>query len=197
MSLFLHVLEIGHFLLFNLEGFWHFFKPNNWKNSHGKPKLLLLSCREYLALGRVFVFSPNLKFFELLRKKSQNFDFYQEKLIFCTFCQIFKKKKSIPRHVWFSRNLGIFNSKLFLLACYKNFEPKKWFFVIFSWKKSAFFSKIWYKKFVCWLISIPETYTGVSCQIATKKSSWKIFRKSPFSNIFWPARMSTPWSMSV
>ena len=66
------------FLLFNLEGFWQFFKPNNSKSGHGKSKLLLLSCREYLVLGMFFfcfVFSPNLKFFELLRKKSKSFDF--------------------------------------------------------------------------------------------------------------------------
>ena len=44
------------FLLFNLEGFWQFFKPNNSKVSHGKSKLLLLSCREYLALGTFFLF---------------------------------------------------------------------------------------------------------------------------------------------
>ena len=86
------------FLLFNLEGFWQFFKPNNSKSGHGKSKLLLLSCREYLALGILaffflffFVFSPNLKFFELLRKKSQNFDFFQEKHIFCTFLSKIRK----------------------------------------------------------------------------------------------------------
>ena len=62
-------------LLFNLEAFWKFFKPNNLKSSHGNSKLLLLSCKEYLALGTFFcfVFSPNLEFFELLRNKSQNF----------------------------------------------------------------------------------------------------------------------------
>ena len=53
------------FLLFNLKGFGQFFKPNNSKSAHGKSKLLLLSCREYLALV-TFLFSPNLKFFELL-----------------------------------------------------------------------------------------------------------------------------------
>ena len=73
------------FLLFNLEGFWQFIKPNNPKSSHGKSKLLLLSCWEYLAPGTVFIFSPNLKYFELLRKKSLNFDFFPEKVIVCTF----------------------------------------------------------------------------------------------------------------
>ena len=62
------------FLLFSLEGFWQFFKPNSWKSSHGNSKLLLLSCRNYLALGTIFfVFSPNLEFFELLRKKEPKF----------------------------------------------------------------------------------------------------------------------------
>ena len=75
MSLFL--LNRRFFLLFNLKGFWQFFKPNNSESGHGKSKLLLLSCREYLALGTCF-FSPNLKFFELLRKKSQNFDFFKK-----------------------------------------------------------------------------------------------------------------------
>ena len=79
------------FLLFNLEGFEQFFKPNNSKSGHGKSKLLLLSCREYLALGTFFfVISPNLKFFKLLRKKSQNFDFHQEH-IFCTFLSKIQK----------------------------------------------------------------------------------------------------------
>ena len=80
------------FLLFNLEGFWQFFKPNNSKSGHGKSKLLLLSCIKYLALGTVFfVFSPNLKFFELIRKKSQNFDFFQENTFFALFGQKFEK----------------------------------------------------------------------------------------------------------
>ena len=88
-----------------MEGFWQFFKPNNSKSGHGKSKLLLLPCREFLALRRfffffcffcfvfvfVFVFSPNLKFFELLRKKSQNFDFFQENTFFALFCQKFEK----------------------------------------------------------------------------------------------------------
>ena len=72
------------FFAFQFGGFWQFFKPNSSKSGHGKSKLLLLSCREYLALGTFFVFSPNLKFFELLRKKSKNFDFCQEIHIFCT-----------------------------------------------------------------------------------------------------------------
>ena len=53
-----------------------FFKPNNSKSGHGKSKLLLLSCTEYLVLGMFFFFPPNLNFFELLRKKSKNFDFF-------------------------------------------------------------------------------------------------------------------------
>ena len=57
-------------LLVNLEGFWQFLKQNNPKSGHGKSTLLLLLCREYFALGTVFVFSLNLNFFELLRKKS-------------------------------------------------------------------------------------------------------------------------------
>ena len=73
------------FLLFILEGFWQFFKPNNLKSSHGKSKFLLLSCREYVALGKVFVFSPNLKFFYLLIKKGQNFDFFSRKTHFLHF----------------------------------------------------------------------------------------------------------------
>ena len=44
------------FLRFNLEGFGQFFKPNNSKSGHGKSKLLLLSCREYLTLGTGFKF---------------------------------------------------------------------------------------------------------------------------------------------
>ena len=39
--------KICDFFLFNLEGFWQFFKQNNWNSSHQKSKLLLLSCREY------------------------------------------------------------------------------------------------------------------------------------------------------
>ena len=49
MSLFL-----GHFFTFQFGGFWQFFKPNNPKSGHGKSKLLLLSCREYLVLGTGF-----------------------------------------------------------------------------------------------------------------------------------------------
>ena len=44
-------------LLFNLEGFWQFFEPNNSKSGNGKSNLLLLSCREYSALGTVFFFT--------------------------------------------------------------------------------------------------------------------------------------------
>ena len=71
------------FFTFQFGGFWQFFKPNNSKSSHGKSKLLLLSYRKYSALGTFFFFffSPNLKFFKLLRKMSQNFDFFQEKCI--------------------------------------------------------------------------------------------------------------------
>ena len=80
------------FLLFKLEGVWQFFKPNNSKSGHGKSKLLLLSRREYLALGFI-VFSPNLKFFELLRKKSQNFDLFSRKTHFLHF--LVKNSKNI------------------------------------------------------------------------------------------------------
>ena len=56
--------------------FWQFFKPNNSKSGYGKSKLLLLSCREEFSSRNGFVVvvvSPNLNFFELLRKKSQDF----------------------------------------------------------------------------------------------------------------------------
>ena len=79
------------FLVFSLEGFWQFFKPNNSKSGHGKSKLLLLSCREYLALGKVFFFSPNLKFFELLRKRAKLLIFFKKNSFFALFCQKFEK----------------------------------------------------------------------------------------------------------
>ena len=85
--------SIGDFLLFNLEGFMQFFKPNNAKSNHLKLKLLLLSCRKYLALETGFClfdclfgfFSPNLKFSELLTKRSQNLDFFSKKSHFWHF----------------------------------------------------------------------------------------------------------------
>ena len=56
----------------------------------------------------VFFFSPNLKYFELLRKKSQNFDFFSRKTqFFALFRQKFEKnlirlqnKKSVPRYIF-------------------------------------------------------------------------------------------------
>ena len=84
--------KIGNFFLFNLESFWQFFKQNNSKSSQGKSKFLLLSYREYLALGTLFsFFSPNLKFFKLWKKKSQNLDFFKKNTFLHFFCQKFKK----------------------------------------------------------------------------------------------------------
>ena len=63
--------KLAIFLLFNLEGFWQFFKPNILKSSSRNSKLLLLPCREYLVLGTffvffVFAFLSNLEFFEII-----------------------------------------------------------------------------------------------------------------------------------
>ena len=89
MSLFLLNRQ---FFTFQFGGFWQFFKPNNSKSGHGKSKLLLLSCREYLVLGTFFLFfSPNLEFFELLRKKSQNFDFLKKNTFFALFLSKIRK----------------------------------------------------------------------------------------------------------
>ena len=79
--------------------------------SHGKSKLLLLSCREYLSLGMFFFFffwffHLILNFFELLRKNSQNVDSFSRKSHFLHFfvknlknIRLGYKKKSVPRHV--------------------------------------------------------------------------------------------------
>ena len=71
--------------------FGSFSNRNNLKSGHGKSKLLLLSCGEYLALGTFLFFHLIFHFFELLRKKSQNLDFFQEKHIFCTFLSEIQK----------------------------------------------------------------------------------------------------------
>ena len=53
MSLFLLNRQ---FLTIQFRGFLQFFKQNNSKSCYGKSKLLLLSHREYLALGMILVF---------------------------------------------------------------------------------------------------------------------------------------------
>ena len=52
--------------------------------------MLLLSCREYLALGTVF-FSPNLKFFELLRKRAKILIFFKKNAFFALFLSKIRK----------------------------------------------------------------------------------------------------------
>ena len=64
---------------------------------------------------------------------------------------------------WSSRNLGIFNSKSFLLACHKNFEPpQNWFLCVCVWfsqqkkKKTAFLVKFDTKNRFCGLSPVKK-----------------------------------------
>ena len=70
--------------------------------------------------------------------------------------------------MWFSRNFGIFNSKLFLLACHKHFWPKNVFLPFCQ--KIFIFSKIWYQNWDLRLISIPEMYTFIYISVII----WKL-----------------------
>ena len=71
----------------------------------------------------------------------------------------------------------------FCLLVTKKFLTKKWFFFFFFLPFSQIiiiFSKIWYKKWILWLISIPEMYTFINITVIV----WKLQHSICFKK-FW------------
>ena len=106
-----------------------------------------------------------IRIFKILRGCEPNFFLnISSAVTFNYYCNVYK---SI--HFWNGNEL----ENTFLISILLNFFTKKCF-LPFS-QKITIFGKIWYQKWILWLISIPEMYTFINIIVIIRKLQLVIF----------------------